>query len=51
MLQDASTNAGSSVVPPYADMSALARVNEVGVKKISFLRSQLASLEQRLKHV
>ena len=50
-LQDASADAGSSSVPPPVDMSALARVNEAGVRKIAFLRSQLAGLEQKLKHV
>lgn len=29
----------------------LARVNETGAKTISFLRAQLASLEQKVKHV
>ena len=51
LLQDASTEAGSSSVPPPVDMSALAIVNEAGAKTISFLRSQLAGLEQKLKHV
>ena len=32
-------------------MSALAKLNEVGAKTIGFLRAQLSSLEQRLKHV
>ena len=50
-LQDASTDAGSSSVPPTVDMSALAKINEAGVKTISFLRAQLAGLEQKLKHV
>ena len=51
LLQDASTDAGSSSVPPSVDMSALARVNEAGAKTINFLRAQLAGLEQKLKHV
>ena len=51
LLQDVSTDAGSSSAPPTVDMSALARVNEAGVKTINYLRSQLASLKQRLKHV
>ena len=50
-LQDASTDAGSSSVPPTVDMSALARVNEAGAKTISYLHAQLADLEQKLKHV
>ena len=51
VLQDSLTNAGPSVVPLTIDMSALARVNEVGAKTINYLRTQLASLEQKLKHV
>ena len=51
LLQDASTDAGSSSVPPPVDMLALARVNETGAKTIAFLRSQLAGLEQKLKHL
>ena len=50
-LQDVSTDAGSSSAPPTVDMSALARVNEAGAKTINYLRTQLASLEQKLKHV
>ena len=51
VLQDSSTDAGPSGVPPTVDMSILARVNEAGAKTISFLRAQLASLEQKVKHV
>ena len=51
MLQDTSTDAGPLGVPPTVDMSALARINEAGAKTISYLRSQLASLEQKLKYV
>ena len=51
VLQDSLTDAGPSVVPPTVDMSALARVNEAGAKTISFLRVQLAGLEQKLKNV
>ena len=51
LLQDASTDAGSSSAPPTVDMSALARVNEAGAKTINYLRTQLAGLEQKLKHV
>ena len=51
VLQDTLTDAGPSGVPPTVDMSVLARVNEAGAKTISFLRAQLASLEQKVKHV
>ena len=39
VLQDSSTDAGPSGVPPTVDMSVLARVNEAGAKTISFLRA------------
>ena len=51
MLQDASTDASSSITPPPVDISALTRVNEAGAKTIAFLRTQHASLEQKLKSV
>ena len=51
LLQDASTDAGSSSAPPTIDMSTLARVNEAGAKTITYLRSQLSNLQQKLKQV
>ena len=51
LLQDASTDAGSSSAPPAVDMSALARVNEDGARTITYLRAHLADLEQKLKRV
>jgi len=51
VLQDSSTDAGPSCVHPTVDMSALARINEAGAKTISYLRTQLDGLEQKLKHV
>ena len=51
MLQDISTDAGSSDAPPTVDMLALAKVNEAGAKTIGYLRAHLADLEQKLKRV
>ena len=49
VLQDASTNTGPSSVSPIVDMSALTKVNEAGAKTITYLRSQLSNLQQKLK--
>ena len=51
MLQDISTDARSSDAPPTVDMLALAKVNKARVKTISYLRTHLADLEQKLKRV
>ena len=51
MLQDSSTDAGPSGVPPTVDMSVLARLNEAGAKTMSCLHAQLSSLGQKVKHV
>ena len=42
---------GALTAPPAVDMLALARVNEARVESIRVIRAQLASLEQKLKHV
>ena len=51
VLQDASTDTGPSSVSPIVDMSALTKVNEAGTKTITYLRSQISNLQQRLKQV
>ena len=51
VLQDASTETGSLSVSPLVDMPALAKVNEAGAKTITYLRSQLSNLQQKLKQV
>lgn len=50
-MQDASTDTGPSSVSPIVDMSALTKVNEAGTKTITYLRSQISNLQQRLKQV
>lgn len=50
-MQDTSTETGPSSVSPIVDMSALAKVNEAGAKTITYLRSQLSNLQQKLKQV
>ena len=50
-MQVVSTDVASSAPASTVDMSAFARINKAGADTINSLRTNVANLEQRLKHV
>ena len=50
-MQVISTDAAPSAPASTVDMSAFAKINKAGADTINSLRTKIANLEQRLKHV